>query len=79
MAAQDFHHAVQLENESVADFVRRLEKTFQIAYGRDKLKPETRDTLLYGQLQEGLKYKLVRGPAVSGAQTYKELCTAAKK
>ena len=78
MAAQDFRHSAQLESESVADFIRRLEKTYQIAYGRDQLKPETRDTLLYGQLQEGLKYELVRGPAVSGAQTYKELCTAAK-
>ena len=78
MAAQDFRHSAQLENESVADFIRRLEKTFQIAYGRDKLKTETRDTLLYGQLMEGLKYELVRGPSVSGAQTYKELCTAAK-
>lgn len=39
---------------------------------------ETRDTLLHGQLQEGLKYELMRGPAVSGAQTYKELCLAAK-
>ena len=46
---------------------------FQIAYGRDKLKIETQDTLLYGQLMEGLKYELVRGPSVSDAQTYKEL------
>ena len=78
MAAQDFRHAAQLENEGVADFIRRLEKTFQIAYGRDKLKTETRDTLLYRQLMEGLKYELVRGPSLSGAQTYKELCTATK-
>lgn len=76
MSAQDFHHSAQLENESVADFIRRLEKTFQVAYGRDKLKTEMQDTLLYGQLMEGLKYELVRGPSVSGAQTYKELCTA---
>jgi hypothetical protein len=67
MAAQDFRHSAQLENEGVADFIRRLEKTFHIAYGRDKLKAETRDTLLYGQLMEGLKYELVRGPSVSGA------------
>ena len=78
MAVQDFRHSSQVEHESVADFIRRLEKTFQIAYGRDKLKTETRDTLLYGQLMERLKYELVRGPSVSGAQTYKELCTAAK-
>lgn len=78
MAAKDFHHSTQLENESVADFIRRLERTFQIAYGRDKLKTVTRDTMLYGQLMEGLKYELVQGPSVSGAQTYKDLCTAAK-
>ena len=36
-----FRHSAQLENESVADFIRGLEKTFQIAYGRDKLKTET--------------------------------------
>ena len=39
---------------------------------------ETRDTLLHGQLQEGLRYELMRSPAVSGAQNYKELCLAAK-
>ena len=78
MASHDFRHSAQLENEGVADFIQRLEKTFQIAYGQHKLKTEMRDTLLYGQLMEELKYELVRGPSVSGAQTYKELCTAAK-
>ncbi|MCG8626563.1 MAG: hypothetical protein MJE68_31755 [Proteobacteria bacterium] len=73
MAAHDFCHLAYLENEGVADFIRRLEKMFHIAYGWDKL---TRDPLLYGQLMEQLMYKLVRGP-VSGAQTYKELYTAA--
>ena len=74
MAAQDFHHSAQLEGESVADFIQRLKKTYQIAYiyGQDWLKPETGDTLLYGQLQEGLKYERVRGPAVLGAQIYNE-------
>ena len=38
---------------------------------------ETRDTLLYGQLQEGLSYALVKSPAVSGARSYSELCLAA--
>ena len=55
MEAQDFRNSAQLESESVADFIRRLEKTYQIVYGRDRLKPEMRDTRLYGQLQEGLK------------------------
>lgn len=39
---------------------------------------ETRDTLLHGQLQKGLTYELMRAPAVSGAQTYRELCLAAR-
>ena len=39
---------------------------------------ETRDTLLYSQLQEGLKYDLMKAPAVSGAQGYQQLCIAAR-
>ena len=64
--------------KAVADFIRRLERTFRIAYGRDAMSSETRDTLLYCQLQEGLRYELMKGPAVSGATKYQELCVAAK-
>ena len=78
MAAQDFRHSLQRSGEGVPDFIRRLEKTFQIAYGKDDLNRTTRDTLLYGQLYEGLSYDLMQSPAVSGAQSYQELCTAAK-
>ena len=39
---------------------------------------ETKETLLYGQLHEGLRYSLMKAPAVSGANTYQELCGAAK-
>ena len=39
---------------------------------------ETRDTLLYGQLQEALRCKLMRAPAMSGSTKYQELCMAAK-
>lgn len=66
------------ETESVADFVRWLERMFRIAYGRDPMSNETHDTLLYCQLQEGLLYELMRGPAVSGATKYQELCIATK-
>ena len=38
----------------VANFIRHLERTFQIAYGRDGMSAETRGTLLHSQLQEGL-------------------------
>ena len=37
---------------------------------------ETRDALLYGQLQEALRYELMRAPAVSGSTKYQELCVA---
>ena len=32
----------------------------------------------YYMLQEGLKYSFMEAPAVSGSQTYSELCLAAK-
>ena len=38
---------------------------------------EMRDTLLYGQLQ-GLKYDLLKSPAVSGARTYHKLSISAR-
>ena len=78
LAAQDFRHTTQEETESVSSFVRRLERTFRVAYGADKLSAETRAAFLYGQLQEGLKYNLMNSPNVSGALTYKELVMAAK-
>ena len=39
---------------------------------------ETRNTLLYGQLQEGLKYELMKASAVSGTKDYQELCISAR-
>ena len=39
---------------------------------------ETRNVLLYGQLQSGLTLELSKAPAVSGARNYDELCIAAK-
>ena len=78
LAAQDFRHSLQKEGETVSNYIRRLESTFKIAYGRDAMAAGTRDTLLHGQFQEGLRYELMRSPAVSGASTYRELCLAAK-
>lgn len=77
LAAQDFRHAIQNDTEPVVD-IRWLEHQFQLAYRRDNLCTETREAIIYGQLQEGLCFKLIKGPAVSGAQNYKELCVAAK-
>lgn len=67
LAAQDFRHASQRESESVGEFIRRLERIFQISYGGDIMSSETRDTLLLSQLKEGLKFEILKGPAVSGA------------
>lgn len=39
---------------------------------------ETREALLYGQLQEGLRPDLMQNPPVSGALTYQELCMVAR-
>ena len=35
LAAQDFRHTSQGDQERVADFIRRLERTFYVAYGRE--------------------------------------------
>lgn len=78
LAAQDFRHAAQKAKETVAEFIHRLEKVFRRAYGRDTMATETRDALLFGQLQEGLHLGIMQAPAVSGAQSYAELCVAAK-
>ena len=78
MAAQDFRHTVQREGEPVSDFICRLERSFTIAYGRDDMSEDTRSTLLYGQLQKGLCYGMMKSPGVSGAQSYKELCVAVR-
>ena len=78
LAAQDFRHTAQKEAESVAEFIRRLERTFKLAYGREAMSSETRNALLHGQLQEGLRHEIMSASAVSGAQKYQELCLAAK-
>ena len=42
------------------------------------LSEETRNTLLYGQLQEGLCDNLLRSTAVSNARNYQDLLLSAK-
>ena len=78
LAAQDFRHASQEKGECVGDFVRRLERTFRVAYGGDGMLPQTRNALLFSQLQEGLRQSLMEASAVSGATEYQSLCLAAK-
>lgn len=50
MAAQEFRHTVQESRESVTTYIRRLERAFCVAYGRDGLTAETRDAFLHAQL-----------------------------
>ena len=78
-AALDFHHTSQQSSESVSDYITTLEKVFQTGFGCEHLSIETREILLYGQLQEGLLYTLLESPSISGAQNYKELCLAARR
>ena len=79
MGGQDFRRTMQKDTENDADFICRLERTFCIAFGNDKLSKETKDTtMLYGQLQEGLRLSIIGSPSVSGTLAYKELCMAAK-
>ena len=69
LAAQEFRHTVQDKPEVVGDYIRRLERTFRIAYSNDKLSQEMREAFLYGQMQEGLKMTLLRSPNVSVLKT----------
>ena len=62
----------------MSDYILRLEKVFRQAYGQDSKGTETRRMLLYAQLQEGLRYTLMKAPSVSGARDYAELCAAAR-
>ena len=57
-AAQDFRHTSQKEMESTADFIRRLERTFNVAYGHDSMSVETHETILYNQLHMRKDYTL---------------------
>ena len=78
LAAQDFWHATQASGETVSSYILHLEKIFRQAYGQDKMRVETRSVLLYSQLQDGLRYALMKAPSVSGAWDYQELCIAAR-
>ena len=35
MEAQDFHYLTQWDRETVAEFIRKLERAFRVAYGQD--------------------------------------------
>ena len=78
VAAQDFRHMSQQARETVSKFIDRLEKTFRKAYGHENITADTRNTLLYGQLHEGLRYNLLKASAVSGASNYTQLSVDAR-
>ena len=77
-AEQDFCHACQQDNKMATDYIRQLERCYQLAYGMDKLSSEKKEAILFGQLQAGLSYQNATSPAVFSSQSYKALCTAAK-
>lgn len=54
-----------------------LEHTFNVAYGRKACRQKL-VTLLHDQLQNGLKHELMKAPAVSRAQSYRELYLATR-
>jgi len=58
----------------VSDFVRHLERTFQIAHGRDVMSAE----LGTPSCTISCSYDILKAPAVSGTQSYKELYLASK-
>ena len=60
LGALEFKHRAQQPKEGVCDFITRMEKAFREAYGREPMSKETRDALLFAQLQDGLRYELVR-------------------
>lgn len=78
LAAQHFRHVIQGTQESVSSYILQLKKTFRRAYGQDSMTRETRNACFYAQLQEGVRYVLMKAPEVSGAGEYQELCVAAK-
>ena len=55
-----------------------MEKSFCVAFGQDGLSRETKEAMLFGQLQEGLRLGIIRSPNVSGALDYRGLCMAAR-
>lgn len=59
------------------DLIRRLERTFRVAYESDKFKSEMREALLCGQIHAGLRPDLMQNSTVSGVLTYKKLRAAA--
>ena len=65
MEAQNFWHTVQEEQEKVGDFICRLEILFKFAYGHEGMSV-TKNTLLYEQLEEGLRHKIMESPAIFG-------------
>ena len=69
---------MQGDSDTVADFVCHLEKAFRVAFESDGLSWETKEVMLYGQLQEGLCLGILRSLSVSGALHYKGPCMAAK-
>ena len=62
----------------MGQFITRLEQKFRVAYGQEKMSRETKEVIMFVQLQEGLQLDLLKSPSVSSALSYSELCGAAR-
>ena len=49
----------------MAKIISRLETIFKMAYGKDAVATETHEVLLYGKMQEDLRYEILKSPVVS--------------
>jgi len=68
----NFHSISEKPDEQAVELIRQT-------FSGKKINKETRDMLLYGQLQDGLLYIAIKSSTVSGAQYCKVLCTAAER
>lgn len=48
LTALDFCHLMQGKEEMVADFIRRLEHQYKLAFGRKNVSTEAHNALLHG-------------------------------
>ena len=71
LAGQDFRHALSLW-PSTSDIWRYL---FKLLMAVTVL---ARRLFSYNQLQDGLRYSLIKSPAISGAISYQQLCITAR-
>jgi len=58
LIAQHFRRIRQGDQESMAELILRMERTFRVAYGKESMSQEVRSAFLHVQLQDALKNKI---------------------